>query len=97
MQVVIKVLNRGILKNDLIGMMMFDLSSVYYKKEHKIEHAWCALQNQDSEKIDQIKGLLKMSCAVTGPGDNAIKLEEFMGMEPPDMKVFQAAELKRTY
>jgi len=38
-----------------------------------------------------------MSCAVTGPGDNAIKLEEFVGMEPPDMKVFQAAELKRTY
>ena len=44
-----------------------------------------------------MKGLLKISANVTGPGDNAQKLESHMGPEPEKMKMFMSPSIKRTY
>ena len=90
-------MNRGFLKSEMIGSFFFDLAGVYFSDDHKIEHAWAALNNLDSEDFDEIKGMLKMSLSVTGPKDNAIKLDNPVGPEPSQMKMLMTAQTKRTF
>lgn len=65
------MLNRGWIKNELVGQAMMDLSSIYFAEDRKVEHVWMALDNPDSEDFDNMKGLLKLSANATGPKDNA--------------------------
>ena len=44
-----------------------------------------------------MKGLLKISANVTGPKDNAQKLEPHVGPEPEKMNMFMSPQIKRTY
>ena len=89
--------NRGWVKNQLIGMFEFDLSTIYFAEGNKMEHGWVALNNQDAEDFSEIKGLLKLSLSVTGPKDNAVKLADQTGPEPPEMKMLMYAMAKREY
>jgi len=86
----IRMLNQGWIKNELVGMAQLDLSSVYFQENHKIEHTWLGLDNPDAEDFENMKGLLKISASVTGPNDNAVKLESQMGAEPAEMKMFMS-------
>lgn len=56
-----------------------------------------ALDNPDAEDFENMKGLMKISANVTGPNDNAQKLESHMGPEPETMKMFMSPSIKRTY
>jgi len=58
---------------------------------------WVALENQDAEDFENIKGLLKISANCTGPKDNAQKLEPASGPEPVKMKMFMSSNIKRTF
>ncbi len=60
----IRVLNQGWLKNELVGLAQYDLSSIYFKEDHKIEHMWIGLENPDAEDFENMKGLLKISANV---------------------------------
>lgn len=93
----IRVLNQGWLKNELVGQAIIDLSSVYFKQKNKMEHYWIGLDNPDSEDFENMKGLLKLSANVTGPNDNAQKLEMDYGPEPAKMKMFMSPSIKRTF
>lgn len=76
------MLNRGWVKNELVGQAIYDLSSIYFRENHSAEHVWVALDNPDSEDFENMKGLLKISANVTGPKDNAHKLDAHVGPEP---------------
>ena len=56
-----------------------------------------ALDNPDSEDYENMKGLLKLSANVTGPSDNAVKLEPHMGPEPSKMNMLMSPGIKRTF
>lgn len=73
------------------------MASIYFKDKNKIEHQWVALDNPDCEDYENMKGLLKISANVTGPGDNAQKLEPHVGAEPEKMNMFMSPSIKRTY
>ena len=56
-----------------------------------------ALDNPDSEDFENMKGLLKLSANITGPNDNAVKLEPHIGPEPTKMNMFMSPSIKRTF
>ena len=56
-----------------------------------------ALDNPDSEDFENMKGLLKISANVTGPKDNAQKLEQHVGPEPSKMNMLMSPSIKRTF
>ena len=91
------MLNQGWIKNELVGQAQFDLSSIYFSDNQKIEHQWVALDNPDAEDFENMKGLLKISANCTGPKDNAQKLEPHVGPEPAELKMFMSPSIKRTY
>ena len=93
----IRVLNQGWLKNELVGQAIIDLASVYFTKKNKMEHYWVGLDNPDAEDFENMKGLLKISANCTGPNDNAQKLEMAVGPEPPKMKMYMSPSIKRTF
>ena len=90
-------MNRGWIKNELVGLANYDLASIYFQENNKVEHVWVALENPDSEDFENMKGLLKISANVTGPKDNAQKLEQHVGPEPNQMKMFMSPSIKRTF
>ena len=92
-----RLLNQGWIKNELIGQAVIDLSSIYFGKNHKVEHQWLGLDNPDAEDFENMKGLVQISANVTGPGDNAQKLEAHFGPEPEKMKMFLSPSIKRTF
>lgn len=65
----IKVLDENLFGVDaLIGEVEFDLSSVYFSKDHVLKHKWMGLSNME-KKYNEIKGFLKLSLNVVGPED----------------------------
>ena len=97
MNIAIRVFNRGWIKNELVGLSQYDLSSIYFQENHKVEHQWVGLENPDAEDFENMKGLLKISANVIGPKDNAQKLEPLVGPEPDKMKMFMSPSIKRTF
>ena len=67
--VAIRVMNKGFLKNEIIGDFEFDIQTTYLKDKHMIEHQWIGIQNSGAEDFDKSKGMLKVSLAIRGPGD----------------------------
>ena len=78
-------------------MAQHDFSSIYFKEKNKVEHVWVGLDNPDAEDFENMKGLLKVSLNVTGPKDNAQKLEAQLGPEPSQMKMLMSPSIKRTF
>ena len=76
---------------------MYDLSSIYFNENNKVEHVWVGLENPDAEDFENMKGLLMISANVTGPKDNAQKLEVQTGPEPEKMNMFMSPSIKRTF
>ena len=62
-----------------------------------MEHMWVGLENPDVEDFENMKGLMKISVNVTGPKDNAQRLESATGPEPDKMKMFMSPSIKRTF
>lgn len=50
-------------------MYEFDITKVYYEKQHVIQNQWIALFNPESANFCDITGYLKVSISVQGPGD----------------------------
>ena len=60
----IRVMNKGIFRDELIGTYEFDMTTVYFKEKHAIQHQWIALFNPEGEDFSEITGNLKISIAV---------------------------------
>jgi len=56
----------------VLGSFDFDLSYIYFMKDHIMLHKWLALSNPTSEDFAQITGYLKLSISVIAAGDEQI-------------------------
>lgn len=75
-------------ENALIGQCEFDLSSIYFNGERAILHKWVALSNYNN-KMEEIKGFLKFSVNVVGPGDKQIELDDEKPEKNEDENLFK--------
>ncbi len=46
-KITIRILNKGFLKDDLIGIYELELTQIYFGKDHCMEHQWLALSNPE--------------------------------------------------
>ena len=69
-------MDKGFFKDQLIGSFEFDMSFIYFKKDHVLLHQWIALSNPGSEDYSKITGYLKVSISVVCTGDEQIQIEE---------------------
>ena len=83
-QIVIRLLDKGLFKDALIGLFEFNLSFVYLKKDHVLLHQWIAFSNPNSENYSKITGYLKVSISVACSGDEQVQIEEDDGVEGDD-------------
>lgn len=83
--------DKGFFKNSLIGLYEFDLSYIYYMKDHVMLHKWLAFSNPNSENYSEITGYLKLSINVTCTGDESVQIEEDDG--PEDSNVLMPPSL----
>ena len=72
----LKVLDKGYLKDDVVGMFEFDLSYIYLMTDHLMLHQWIALSNPNSDDYSKITGYLKVSISVACTGDEQVQIEE---------------------
>lgn len=75
-QISIRLMDKGFFKDQLIGSFEFDMSFIYFKKDHVLLHQWIALSNPGSEDYSKITGYLKVSISVVCTGDEQIQIEE---------------------
>ena len=72
----IRLLDKGFLKNGLIGSFDFDLSYIYFMKDHILLHKWLAVSDPNSENYSEITGYIKVSISVAATGDEQIQITE---------------------
>jgi hypothetical protein len=75
----INLVDKNLFKNEFIGRYDMDWQTVYFTDKNMLEHQWLALSNPESEDYQEIKGMLKMSIAVRGPGDEPYPLNPQIG------------------
>lgn len=78
-KIVVRLLDKGFFKDMLIGQFEFDLSHIYFMKDHRMLHQWIALSNpeeEDEKAITEISGYLKLSIAVSCTGDDQIQMPD---------------------
>jgi len=68
-KILIKVMDKGLFKDVLIGEFEFDLSFIYFMKDHTMFHKWLALSNPHGENFADIACYLKVSISVSCEGD----------------------------
>ena len=66
----IKVKNRGLIRDELIGVYDFDITTIYFAQNHTIQHQWVALNNPEAANYSELTGVLRLSLSVQGEGDN---------------------------
>ena len=63
----------------MIGCYAFDVTYIYFMKDHSLMHKWIALQNPQAENFNEVSGYLKLSITVAGAGDEQIQITEDHG------------------
>lgn len=71
-KILVRVLDQGILKDDVIGAYEFDVGYIYFMKGHALLHKWVALLNPDIDQVNEAAGYLKLSIAIATTGDEQI-------------------------
>ena len=85
-RIAIKLFDKGLFKNDLVGMYEFDLSYIYLKDEHLLKHKWLALNNPGADNYAEIMGYVKVSIQVSATGDEQSQIkEDDAELEDPDI------------
>ena len=95
--IVIKVMNKGMFRDEMIGTYEFDMTTVYFKAKHAIQHQWIALFNPEGEDFSEITGNLKISMSVQGPGDEQVQLNDQAGPDSVDQVVLMPAQIKKEF
>ena len=75
-KIVIKLNDKGYIKDTMIGVFEFDLSYIYFMKDHLLLHQWLAFSNPNSENYSEITGYLKVSISVAASGDEQVQINE---------------------
>ena len=74
-------MNKGLFKDKIACQFDIDVAKIYSmshgkKDKHVMMHQWMALINLKSVDPDDMKGFIKASISVEGPGDKAVKLQD---------------------
>lgn len=75
-RITLKLFDKGLFKNDLVGLYEFDLSYIYLKEKHLLLHKWVALNNPGADNYAEICGYVKLSIQVTATGDESVQIKE---------------------
>jgi len=75
-KVEIKLLDKGFIKDALIGFYEFDLTYIYQQEGHSLMHKWIIMSNPEGADFSEVTGYLKISMAITGVGDNQLPIED---------------------
>ena len=78
-KVVIRIMDKGLFKDALIGEFELDMSFIYFIKDHVLLHKWLALSNPHGEDFAQIAGYLKVSISVSCEGDEQVQINDEEG------------------
>ena len=60
----IKILDKGYFRDEIVGTYEFDLTYVYFMKDHCFHNQWIALMNPEGEDFNAVSANLKLSIAV---------------------------------
>jgi hypothetical protein len=72
-KILIKVLEKNLIKDEMIGMFELDLGFIYLRDQHMLSDQWVSLSNPFIDFSD-IRGYLQLSVQVIGPGDEPVEL-----------------------
>lgn len=88
----IKLMDKGFLKDAIIGYYEFDLSFIYLMNDHAMLHKWIVMSNPESDDIGEVTGYLKLSVTITGESDAQVQI----GDDPnPDVDdIIQPPQIK---
>ena len=75
-KIMIKLVDKGFLKDALIGQFEFDMSYVYLKKDHILLHKWLAFSNPNTEDYAKIQCYMKVSISVACEGDEQVQITD---------------------
>ena len=50
-------------------MYEFDVTYIYFMKNHSLMHRWLALSNPNSANFNEVTGYIKVSIAISAYGD----------------------------
>jgi hypothetical protein len=53
-KIMIKLVDKGMFKDKLIGQFEFDMSYIYLKKDHVLLHKWLAFSNPNGDDYAKI-------------------------------------------
>lgn len=91
----LKILDKGFLKDVLIGYFEFDISGIYLLNNHALLHKWVALNNPESDNFGEITGYIKLSISVLSSTDEPVELT--VDTDPDRTEVVQAASIMPEY
>ena len=82
-------MDKGLFKDVLIGEFEFDLSFIYFMKDHVMLHKWLALSNPHGD-FSAIAAYLKVSISVSCQGDEQTQICEDDGEEDTNVMMSPA-------
>lgn len=62
-------MDKGLLKDSLIGSFEFDVAYIYFMPQHTMFHSWIVLSNPQSEFFEEVTGYMKLSISIASGGD----------------------------
>lgn len=74
-KITLKLMDKGLFKETMIGMFDFDMSYIYFMKGQLLSHQWLALSNPNSDEHSKITAYMKVSIAVTCTGDEPVEIK----------------------
>ena len=84
-------------RDEMIGLYEFDMTNIYFRKDHVMHNQWIALCNPEGEDFSAVAGNLKISIAVQGPGDEQVQLNDEAGDQGADAATLMPATIKKEY
>ena len=91
-KVSLKMLDKGIFKDEMLGYYEFDLSYIYLQPDHALMHKWVVMSNPEGEDFSEVTAYFKLSITVSGVGDPNVAIEDDPNPEKED--VIQPPQVK---
>jgi hypothetical protein len=90
-KIMIKLVDKGMFKDALIGQFELDMSFVYLRDEHLLLHKWLAFSNPTGDDWAKIQCYAKLSITVSHEQDKQVQVEDdTSGKEDPDVMMSPA-------
>ena len=93
-KIMLKLVDKGLFKDVLIGQFELDMSFIYLKDKHLLLHKWLAMSNPNGDDYAKIQCYMKVSIAVACEGDEQVQIEDDTGVEDTDIMMSPALNPK---